>query len=88
MFGVLLVFTGANVPVDQLPAWMQQVSNVLPFTHGIEAARHVADGESLSDVAGLLGVETAIGVVYGALGYLFIRNAERMSLRHATLDRA
>lgn len=88
MFGVLLVFTGANVPVDQLPAWMQQVSNVLPFTHGIEAARRVADGESLSDVAGLLGVEAAIGVVYGTLGYLFIRNAERMSLRHATLDRA
>ncbi len=26
--------------------------------------------------------------VYGALGYLFIRNAERMSLPHATLDRA
>ena len=64
------------------------ISQGLPITHGIEAARRVADGESLSDVAGLLGVEAAIGVVYGALGYLFIRNAERMSLRHATLDRA
>ena len=88
MFGVLLIFTGANVPIDQLPGWMQSISNVLPFTHGIEAAREVADGASLSDVADLLAVEIALGLAYGAFGYLFIRSAERLSLRHATLDRA
>lgn len=88
MFGVLLIFTGANVAVDQLPGWMQSISNVLPFTHGIEAAREVADGASLSAVADLLAVEVALGLVYGALGYAFIRGAERLSLRWATLDRA
>jgi len=88
MFGILLVFTGANVPVDTLPGWMQAISSVLPFTHGIEAAREVADGAPLSEVGGLLATEALIGVVYATLGYLFIRNAERLSLRHATLDRA
>ena len=88
MFGVLLIFTGANVPVDQLPGWMQSISNVLPFTHGIEAAREVADGASLADVSDLLAIEVGLGLAYGAFGYLFIRNAERLSLRHATLDRA
>ena len=88
MFGVLLIFTGANVPVDQLPGWMQSISNVLPFTHGIEAARDVADGASLSAVADLLAVEVALGLAYGVLGYAFIRGAERLSLRYATLDRA
>jgi ABC-2 type transport system permease protein len=88
MFGVLLVFTGANVPVDALPGWMQSISTFLPFTHGIDAARQVADGASVSDVSGLLAAEVALGLVYGALGYLFIRNAERLSLRYATLDRA
>jgi ABC-2 type transport system permease protein len=88
MFGFLLIFTGANVPVSALPGWMQSVSNVLPFTHGIEAARELADGAPLADVADLLGAEVAIGVVFGTLGYLFIRSAERLSLRHATLDRA
>ena len=88
MFGILLVFTGANVPVDDLPGWMQAVSSILPFTHGIEAAREVADGAPLSDVGGLLAAEAAIGVVYATIGYLFIRNAERLSLRHATLDRS
>jgi len=87
MFGILLVFTGANVPIDQLPGWMQTISSVLPFTHGIEAAREIADGASLADVRGLLATEAAIGVVYAAIGYAFIRNAERLSLRHATLDR-
>jgi ABC-2 type transport system permease protein len=88
MFGVLLVFTGANVPVDALPGWMEAVSNVLPFTHGIQAARGVADGASLSDVSGLLAAEVALGLAYGALGYLFILRAERLSRRYATLDRA
>ena len=31
--------------------------------------------------------EAAIGVAYAALGFAFIRHAERLSLRHATLDR-
>lgn len=88
MFGVLLVFTGANVPVESLPEWMQAVSSILPFTHGIEAARGIADGEPLADVRGLLLTELAIGVACSAVGYLFIRSAERLSLRHATLDRA
>ena len=88
MFGFLLIFTGANVPVSALPGWMQSVSNVLPFTHGIEAAREIADGAPLADVADLLGVEILIGVGFGTLGYVFIRSAERWSLSNATLDRA
>jgi len=88
LFGILLVFTGANVPVDSLPGWMQAISTVLPFTHGIEAARELADGAALGDVAGLLGVEVAIGAVYAVLGYAFIRWTERLSRRHATLDRS
>jgi len=88
MFGVLLVFTGANVPVDQLPGWMQAVSTVLPFTHGIEAARRIADGAPLSDVDGLLLAEIVVGLASAVIGYLFITHAERLSRRHATLDRA
>ena len=88
LFGVLLIFTGANVPIDQLPGWMQTVSSGLPFTHGIEAGRRVANGASLGDVDGLLATEALIGVVYAALGYAFIRGAERASRRFATLERA
>src|SRR5262252_1478362 len=53
LFGVLLIFTGANVPLDALPGWMSTIAQGLPFTHGIEAARKLADGASFDDVAGL-----------------------------------
>ena len=88
LFGILLVFCGANVPVDRLPEWMQAVSEALPFTHGIEAARRLADGETLGGVAGLLTAEALIGLAYTIAGYLFIRATETVSRRRATLERS
>jgi ABC-2 type transport system permease protein len=88
IFGLLLVFTGANVPVEHLPGWMQTVSELFPFTHGIEAVRQLADGAALADVWDLIGLEALIGLVYGALGYGLIRALEVVGRRHATLDRA
>jgi len=88
IFGLLLVFSGANVPLDDLPRWMQAVSEGIPFTHGIEAARRLADGQRLFDVGGLVTVEALIGVVYGAGGYGLIRLMETLGRRHATLERA
>jgi len=88
IFGLLLVFSGANVPLDDLPRWMQAVSEGIPFTHGIEAARRLADGQRLFDVGGLVTVEALIGVVYGVAGYGLIRLMETLGRRHATLERA
>jgi ABC-2 type transport system permease protein len=88
IFGLLLVFSGSNVPVDEFPAWMQSVSEAFPFTHGIEAARRLADGETLSNVGGLVATEALIGVVYGACGFWLLRLMEALGRRHATLERA
>jgi ABC-2 type transport system permease protein len=86
LFGLLLVFTGANVPIDELPGWMQAISNRIPLTHGIQAARQLADGASLGDVSGLLAAEFAIGVVYTVVGYQAIRFMERESRRRASVQ--
>jgi ABC-2 type transport system permease protein len=88
LFGLLLIFTGANVPLDDLPGWMQSVAQVLPFTHAIEAARDVAGGDSLADVSGLIGVEATIGTVYAVAGYAMLRYVEGVSRRRATLEKA
>jgi ABC-2 type transport system permease protein len=88
IFGVLLIFSGANIPIDQLPGWMQAISEVMPFTHGIEAVRQLVDGASLEDVSGLIGQEALIGLVYGALGYALIRVMEVVGRKHATFDRS
>jgi ABC-2 type transport system permease protein len=88
IFGLLLIFTGANVPMDDLPAWMQSVAQGLPFTHAIEAAREVANGVPFADVSGLVATEAAIGTVYVAVGYTMLRWVEIVSRRRATLERA
>lgn len=88
IFGFLLIFTGANVPLDELPGWMSAVSHALPFTHAIEAGREVANGVSLASVGGLTATEAAIGVAYGAVGYACLRFFEWQGRKHATLERA
>ena len=88
IFGFLLIFTGANVPLDDLPDWMSTAAQGMPFTHAIEAARQVADGASLSDVRGLIGAELLVGAIYGVAGYLLVRWFETLSRRHASLERS
>ena len=81
-----LLFCGVNVPLDSLPNWMQEVGNLLPLTHGIEAAREVADGASLGDVSDLILTEFAIGLYYAAIAYVLLRVFEVESRRRATLE--
>lgn len=87
LFCVLLVFTGVNVALDDLPAWMADVAGWLPLTHAIGAARAVADGTPLGDVSGLVLREVGVGVLYAALGLVLLRWLEQQSRRHATLER-
>jgi ABC-2 type transport system permease protein len=86
IFGLLLIFTGANLRIDLLPGWMQAISYRVPLTHGIEAARHVADGASLGTVSGLLVREAVIGAAYTFLGYQLLLFMERASRKRASLQ--
>jgi ABC-2 type transport system permease protein len=84
--GSLLVVSGANVPLERLPEWVQALGSVLPLTHGIEAARELADGAALGDVSGLLATEFGIGLVYLVLGVGMLRFFEYEGRRSATLE--
>jgi ABC-2 type transport system permease protein len=86
LFGLLLIFTGANVPIEQLPGWMQAISERVPLTHGIQAAREVADGATLGDVSGLLAAEAAVGLTYTVLGYGLLRLMEHESRKRASIQ--
>jgi ABC-2 type transport system permease protein len=85
---VLLVFCGVNIPTASLPAWMQVVGRGLPVTHGLQAARRIADGAGLGSVTHFLLVELAIGLVYAAAGMALLRFLENQARRHATLETA
>ena len=88
LFGFLLVFCGVNVPLHDLPAGMSTIAQGLPLTHGIEAARDVAAGQSLSSVGRLVGAEALVGACWAAAGYALLRFFELQGFRHATLERA
>jgi ABC-2 type transport system permease protein len=87
LFCVLLVFSGVSVATSNLPDWMAAVSQWLPLTHAIEAAREIADGAALGDVVGLVVREIGVGALYACLGLLLLRWLEDQSRRHATLER-
>jgi ABC-2 type transport system permease protein len=57
-----------------------------PVTHALEAARRLTDGDTLSDVSGLLATEAAIGVVYLGIGLCLLRLFEFEGRRSATLE--
>jgi ABC-2 type transport system permease protein len=88
IFGFLLIFTGANIPLSELPGWMRAVSEAIPFTHSIEAARELADGAGLRSVLGLVGAELVVAGTYLVAGYALLRFFEVQGRRHATLERA
>jgi ABC-2 type transport system permease protein len=87
VFCLLLVFCGVNVALDDLPAWMATVGTWLPLTHGIEAARLLADGSGLGAVDGLLLREIGVGLIYTVIGLALLRFFEDESRRSASLDR-
>jgi ABC-2 type transport system permease protein len=83
----LLLVSGANVPLQRLPQWIQEISARLPLTHGIEAARAVASGSSIADVAGLIGKELLVGGVLLVVGLGMLRFFEFEGRRTASLEK-
>jgi len=81
-----LLFCGVNIPLEVLPAWMQAISNVLPFTHGLQAVRLAADGAGLDQVGSLIAIEFGIGCAYAVLAFLLFSVLERSARQNATLD--
>jgi ABC-2 type transport system permease protein len=86
VYFLLIIFSGANVPIAQLPAWMQAVSFALPLTRGIQAARLLISGSGLAEVAPLLWSELGVGLVYGLLGYFLFAWFEIQAKRRGTLE--
>jgi ABC-2 type transport system permease protein len=82
----ILLFCGVNIPVDDLPGWMQVIGNLLPFTHGLEAVRQAADGAGFAQVGGLIGIEALVGIAYAVAAFALFVYLERSARANATLD--
>jgi ABC-2 type transport system permease protein len=87
IFMLLLLLAGVNIPVAELPGWVQPISQVLPFTRSIQAARMALGGAPFAAVASRLAVELALGAAYVAIGYRFLRVLERLAISRGSLER-
>jgi ABC-2 type transport system permease protein len=83
---MFLLFCGVNIPLETLPGWMQAVSAVLPFTHGLQAVREAVNGAGLDQVGGLIAIEFLIGAAYALLAFGLFSYLERSARANATLD--
>jgi ABC-2 type transport system permease protein len=86
VYFVMLLACGVNVANEDLPAWLGAIGRCLPLTHGIEAAREVAAGEPLGDVAGLVVTEALIGLAYASAAYVLFRFFEAEGRRRGSLE--
>ncbi|MET7976158.1 ABC transporter permease [Streptomyces mirabilis] len=85
-FTLLILFSGANLPHEAMPAWMQAVATVTPMSHGIEALRELFAGASYSIIWPDLAAEGALAVGYATLALVLLRHFERRSRATASLD--
>ena len=82
----MLLVCGVNIPVEELPGWLEAIGRAVPLTHGIEAAREVVRGSSLGDVGGAVVTELAIGVAYTTAAFALFRVFELEGRRSAALE--
>lgn len=85
---ILLLFTGSNFPISQLPPVTRVFSKCLPLTHSIAAARRVMHGASLLDevILQLLLREAVVGLLYFAVAAIVVRYAEKRAIIKGTYD--
>ncbi len=86
VYFLLLLFSGANLNMALMPVWMQSISQVLPLTRGIAAARQIIAGGTFNDVSLLLANEFLFGIIYTLLGYSLFIWFENQAKRKGTLD--
>lgn len=82
---ILMIFTGAEFPVSQLPLWGQWLSRLLPLTHSIEAM-DVLLGKAEGNFYLLLLSELGIGMLYMIAAWALLRGAEQICRRSGRFD--
>lgn len=83
---ILLIFTGANFPITQLPTILQKISLILPLTRSIEASRKIVSGKGLETVSLLLIGDLIVGIVYVVIAVAVVKYVERIAIRKGTLE--
>ncbi len=84
--GLLILFSGANFPISQLPFLAQQVSKILPLSRSIEAANLIFNLKITNYVWGLLAQELILGIIYSIIAFFLLEKIEKIAIKKAVLE--
>src|SRR3989442_246299 len=83
---IILLLSGANVPLGELPGAVAALAQAIPLTRSVAAARLYAGGAPFDSGVGLLVGDLALGAVYGVAGYLVFNWLETRARRDGRLE--
>jgi len=83
---IIMIFSGANFPVEQLPRPAQLVAGIMPVQRGIAAANQYFNSPIDSGFWRLVGGEALLGVVFILLAFFLIKAIEGIAVRKAKLE--
>ena len=85
--GLVLILTGAIIPVNVFPGFIQEFAKILPITNGLAALKEAFSGAALSAISGDILREFITGMVYLIIAYIGFRLFEAWVKRKGTLER-
>jgi ABC-type polysaccharide/polyol phosphate export permease len=85
--GLLLVLSGAIIPVDAFPGFIGEFARLLPATNGLSALKATFVGETFAAVSGDILRECLTGLAYLVIAFACFRLFEARVKRTGTLER-
>lgn len=82
---VLMLLSGANIPISNLPKVLQKISYYIPLSRSIQAAKLIGDG-IYTGIYSLIGQELLIAVIYALIGFIMFKITERLALKTGSLE--
>lgn len=83
---VLLIFTGSNFPVSQLPFWGKIISQLLPLSRSIEAVKLLLSNDVNHKLFEYLIGEFFVCICYFILAAAMVYFSERMAMKRGTIE--
>ncbi len=83
---VLLICTGAIIPIDFFPDWFQVFPPFIPITNGLIAIRETIDGASLNSTYVYLLRELLLLAGYLSIGYIGFLFIEKRAKQTGSLE--
>lgn len=86
MLEVLLILTGANFPISQLPRPVQVISWIFPLTHSIEAGNILFKSGPTVDFTRAIMIEILIGLMFFLAATLSLESIIKVAKRKGSLE--